>query len=90
MDRYTKVVLTVIAVALGVVALRIVEPQEANAAGFSLASAPTYGDILALRDIKDTTQRKEAYLAILRRIPLVRVQGGSVDAAVSGSVEIDR
>ena len=89
MDRYTKAVLTIIAVSLSVIALRMFEPQEAHAGRAFLSAGPTYGQIVSLREVKDDAERRQAYRAILRRVPLVQVQGGSVDAEVSGSVEID-
>lgn len=89
MDKYTKAVLTVIAASLAVVALKLVQPQEAHA-GLLSSSPPTYGDFLALRDIKDAAARKEAYMKLMRSIPIVRVQGGQIDADVTGSVQIDR
>ena len=76
MDRYTKFILTIIAVALSVIAIRISEPHDANASVF--ATGPTFGDLRALQDIKDPDERKEAFQRLLRNIPLVWVQGGQV------------
>ena len=66
MDRYTKGVLTVIAVALSLIAVKMWDPREAHSAVF--ASAPTIGD---LRNTKD----KEARLRLINNIPLVRMFG---------------
>lgn len=66
MDRYTKGVLTVIAVALSLIAVKMWEPREAHSSVF--ASAPTIGD---LRNTKD----KEARLRLINNIPLVRMFG---------------
>ena len=85
MDRYTKFILTVITIALSIIAIRLSEIPKANANVFS--QGPTLGDIIALREIKDPIKLKEARTRLLHRIPLVRFQGGQVN--VSGSVEID-
>ena len=87
MDKYTKAVLTVVAISLVVIALKLGQPKDARAGVPS--SPPTYGEFLALRDIKDEALRKDAYMKLMRSIPVVRVQGGQIDANVSGSVEID-
>jgi hypothetical protein len=79
MDRYTKGVLTIIALALIVIAGRLVHTRN-----------PTYGDVLALREIKDNPARKEAYLKLLHKLPLVTVSGGQLNAEVTGSVELER
>ncbi len=76
MENYVKVVLTVIAVLLGSIVLKLY-----------LLQPPTYGDFIALRDIADAETRKQKRIALVRSLPLVRVQGGSID--VSGSVSID-
>lgn len=47
---------------------------------------PTFGDFLALRDVQ-SEKKTEARMAMMRKLPLVRVQGGDID--VSGSVSID-
>lgn len=46
---------------------------------------PTFGDYLSIRDAPAET-RAEARKALMRSLPLVRVQGGDVE--VSGSVEV--
>lgn len=66
MDRYTKGVLTIIAVALSLIAVKMWEPREAHSGVF--ATAPTIGD---LRNTKD----KEARLRLINNIPLVRMFG---------------
>ncbi len=84
MDIYTKGILTVIAIALSTIALKLsVVPANAGI----LSQGPTFGDLLDLRSIKDSEELKAARINIYRAVPLVRVQGGQVD--VSGSVEID-
>jgi len=83
MDKTSKVILTVIAVALCAIAFKLYFPSS------SFSGAPTYGDFIALREVKDPKQRKEKRLNLMKKLPLVRVQGGNVDADVSGSVSID-
>lgn len=83
MDNISKTILTVIAVALCVIAFKLFNP------GGSFVGSPTFGDFIALKDIKDPKQRKEAHLRLKQSIPLVRVQGGKIDADVSGNVSID-
>ena len=68
MDNYSKVILTIIAVALCAIAFKIFSNNN-----------PTFGDYIALREIKDYEQRKEARLKLIKSLPLVRVQGGNVD-----------
>jgi hypothetical protein len=83
MDTYTKVVLTVIAIALCAIAIKLFNPRLGS------SCSPTFGDFMALREIKDPNQRKETRLRLIKSLPLVRVEGGQVDADVSGSVTID-
>jgi hypothetical protein len=83
MDNITKGILAVIAVALCTIAFKLYSP------GGSFVGAPTFGDFYALREIKDPEQRKEKRMRLMKSIPLVRVQGGQIDADVSGNVSID-
>lgn len=84
MDNISKAIFSVIAVALCAIAFKLFSP------GSSFVGAPTYGDFIALRDIKDPEQRKETQVRLMKSLPLVRVQGGQIDAEVSGSVSIDK
>lgn len=77
MDKYTKVVLTVIAVALTAIAAHMWVPQEAVAAPFGL-TATTLGDFWDAAEIKDPKKMEEANLRARRGMLVVRVQGGSV------------
>lgn len=87
-DTYTKAVLTVIAIALCAIALKLFNPQFCS--NGSPARSPTVGDLRALREIKDPKQRKEARLRLIKSVPLVNVEGGQINADVSGSsVTID-
>ena len=83
MDKISKAILTVIAVALCAIAFKLYFPSS------SFSGTPTLGDFIALREIKDPKQRKEKHLNLMKSLPLVRIQGGNIDAEVSGSVSID-
>jgi len=80
MDKYTKTVLTIIAVSLTLIVVKLWEPREATAGVFS--GGPTVGDLMALRDIKEPAKLQEAKDRLYRSIPLVRVQGGQISADV--------
>lgn len=88
MDRYTKAILTVIAVAVCAIAVKLFFPHVGPSK--SLTGAPTFGDLMALREIQDRDQRRLAHINLVKSLPLVRIQGGQIDADVSGSVSIDR
>jgi len=77
-DFYTRAVLTVIAIALFVIAIKLV-----------ISSAPTRGDFLNLNNIEDQSENFAKRKDLMMRVPLVWVQGGEIDAAVTGSVTID-
>jgi hypothetical protein len=81
MDKYTKLVLTVIAVSLIIIAIKLWEPREAHTGPFS--SGPTVGDLMALREIKDQAKLAAARDHLIRSIPLVRVQGGQISADIN-------
>jgi hypothetical protein len=83
MDTYSKAVLTIIALALCAITLKLFNPQ------FASNGAPTRGDFLALRSISDSQQRKEAFRKLTNSLPVVWIQGGQIDADVSGSVSVD-
>ncbi len=70
MDGFTKAVLTVIAVALTLIAAKMWAPGEAHAQGL-FSGAPTVGEF---QDAKTPEDKQKLF----RRIPLVRVQGGTV------------
>lgn len=88
MDTYSKVVLTIIAVALCAIAFNLFIPQLISTRSF--AGMPTRGDLSALRDISDGEQRKQALLRLMRNVPLIWVQGGDIDAEVTGTVSVER
>jgi hypothetical protein len=83
MDTYSKVVLTIIALALCAITLKLFNPL------FASNGLPTRGDFLALRSIPDGHQRKEAFRKLVSSLPVVWIQGGQIDADVSGSVSVD-
>ena len=74
MDNYSKAILTIIAVALCAIAFNLFSCDN------SFSTTPTFGDFIALREIKNPEQHKEARLKLIKSLPLVRVQGGYVDA----------
>lgn len=77
MDRYTKAVLTVIAVALSAIAAHMWAPTDAVAAPFGL-SATTLGDLMDAAKITDPKEREEASLRARRGVLVIYVQGGSI------------
>lgn len=60
MDNISKAILTVIAVALCAIAFKLYN------SGGSFVGAPTFGDFIALRDIKDPKQRAETHLRLMK------------------------
>ncbi|RIZ70629.1 MAG: hypothetical protein D0528_01050 [Methylococcales bacterium] len=80
MDSYSKLVFTVIAVSLAIIAAKMLEPKAAYAGPFS--AGPTIGDFIDLREIHDPVKLSEARSKLMRGIPLVRVQGGQISADV--------
>lgn len=79
MDNTAKAILAVIAAALCFIALKLY-----------VSTPPTFGDFRALKDIQDNDKRQEQRLKLIEKLPLVRVQGGTIDADIQGSVSIDR
>lgn len=79
-DAYSKVALTVIAVCLCAITAKLYVPA-ANDTGPAIG-ATTMEQLMAA---KNDEQRGR----LMRGIPLVRVQGGDIDAEVTGSVSID-
>jgi len=83
MDKISKVIFAVIAVALCAIAFRLYFPVG------SFYGAPTVGDFAELSKIKDLEQQEKKRLNLMKSIPLVRVQGGQINADVSGNVSVD-
>lgn len=77
-DFYTRAVLTVIAIALIAIAYQLI-----------FQTTPTRGDFFNLRKIENQEVRSEKLRDLRMRIPLVWVEGGEIDAAVTGSVDIN-
>lgn len=78
MDRYTKVVLTIIAICLLAISFKMLEPKPVHSGIFS--AGPTYGDLLDMRELKGDEKQKER-MRIIRSIPMVRIYG-NVDVDV--------
>ena len=76
-DLYIKAVLTIIAAALVAIAFKLISP-----------STPTRGDLLNLKNIEDPEARSAKRKDLMMRLPLVWVQGGEIEAEVSGTVSM--
>ena len=92
MDKYTSVVLTVIAVCLIGIVIKLWEPTPAYS-GFLgdtvrnfLSYPTTYGDLLNLKNLKGEDRKIERN-RIIRNMPLVRVY--KVDNTVDVNVQQD-
>jgi hypothetical protein len=72
MDRLTRGALVVIAVALCAIAARLWMPGYA-----------TLGELQAVVQIHDEARKKQALQGWYERLPMVRVQGGTVDVDLS-------
>jgi hypothetical protein len=81
MDKYTKIILSIIALCLIAITIKLWEPAPAYS-GF-LDKGPTVGDLMNLRNLKGEMRKKEAD-RLRMSMPLVKVFG-TVD--VSGSVD---
>ncbi len=84
MDKYTQIVLTIIAVCLIAIVIKLWETAPAYS-GF-LDKGSTIGDLMDLRKLKGKAREKER-IKFIRNIPLVRVHG-SVDVEVENTVDI--
>jgi hypothetical protein len=76
-DLYTKFILTIIAAALVVIAFKLVN-----------LSGPTRGDFFNLKNIEDSDARSAKRKDLMMRLPLIWIQGGEIEAEVSGTVSI--
>ena len=76
-DFYIRVVLTIIAAALVVIAFKLVN-----------LSTPTRGDFFNLKNIEDSEARSAKRKDLMMRLPLTWIQGGEIEAEVSGAVSI--
>lgn len=84
MDKYTQIVLTIIAGCLIAILIKLWEPAPAFS-GF-LDKGPTIGDLMDLRNLKGEARKKESE-NIIRNIPLIRIHG-RVDVEVENTVDI--
>jgi len=78
MQTYTNVILTIIAILLAFILLKVSEPAE---------RMPTVGDMMSLRDIKDSSVRRERQKQLLAATPITWVEGGSIKVS-DGSIEV--
>jgi hypothetical protein len=90
MDKYTKTILTIIAVCLLAIVIKLWEPTPAYS-GFLgdtvrnfLSYPTTYGDLLNLRNLKGKDRKIERN-RIIRNMPLVRVY--KIDNTVDVNVD---
>ena len=78
--KYTNILLTVIAaLLLGI-----------NAKLWTWPDITKRGDIIAIRALTNDADKKAAQERYHKNMPVIWIQGGSIDADVSGSVSIDR
>lgn len=82
MNWYAKGVLTVIAGALLVISFRLVVDAALQKPYPVSNSAPTIGDLRRLGEIDDPNERARVRRELFDNIPLVRVQGGSLEVDV--------
>ncbi len=82
MNWYTKGVLTVIAAALLVISFRLVMDAAMQKSYPVSSIAPTAGDLRRLGEIDDPNERARVRRELFDRIPLVRVQGGTLEVEV--------
>ncbi len=82
MNWYAKGVLTVIAGALLVISFRLVLDAALEKPYPVSNNAPTVGDLRRLGEIDDPNERARVRRELFDRIPLVRVQGGTLNVEV--------
>jgi hypothetical protein len=83
MDNYTKGVLTIIAVALVVIAIKLWEPRSANAV--FMDPGPTLGDLYRIEQIANDAEREATMERLADKIPLSYVwflRDGSLDVYI--------
>lgn len=83
MDNVSKAIFVVIAVALCSIAFQLFSLNS------TYTNTPKFGNFIDLKEIKDPKQRHEAQLLLIKSLPVIRLQGGQVDAEVSGSVTLE-
>lgn len=85
MDKYTKVLLTVIAVSLVMISIRLWEPRSAEA--LFPDHGPTLGDLVRVQRIEDARKRENIMDQLTDMIPLSYVwflRDGTLDVYVKG------
>ncbi len=82
MNWYAKGVLTVIAGALLFISFRLAVDAAQQRPNQVSNSAPTIGDLRRLGEIGDPNERARERRELFDSIPLVRVQGGSLEVEV--------
>ena len=83
MDRYTKTILTIIALALVVISIRLWEPRSANAVFVN--PGPTLGDLTRIQQMDDPTDREVTMTKLADSIPLSYVwflRDGTLDVHI--------
>ena len=71
MDSYTKVMLTIIAICLIIISIRITPPTPAYGGLFN-NDTPTYSDLIDMRNL-EPEQRKQHLLELQGNTPLIFV-----------------
>lgn len=79
-ENYTKIILTVIAALLLSINIKL----------WTWPDITKRGDLVAFRTLTNEEEKKKARERYHQNIPVIWIQGGSVDADVSGSVSIER
>ena len=82
MNWYAKGVLTVIAGALLFISFRLAVDSAVQRPNQVSNNAPTIGDLRRLGEIDDSNERARVRRELFDSIPLVRVQGGSLEVEV--------
>ncbi|MFA7241715.1 MAG: hypothetical protein WC091_16510 [Sulfuricellaceae bacterium] len=72
-----EVLLSIIAIALCAIAINLI-----------FFGPSTRGDMAAIKDIQDADKRKVAIDRFVKRMPVVWVRGGDIDATVTGTVDV--
>ena len=83
MDRYTKAILTIIAVALVMISIRLWEPQSANAVFVN--PGPTLGDLYRIEQMDNPNDREATMAKLADSIPLSYVwflRDGTLDVRI--------
>ena len=83
MDRYTKVILTIIAVALVAISIRLWEPRSANAV--FVDPGPTLGDLYRIEQMPNEGEREATMERLADKIPLSYVwflRDGTLDVYI--------